>query len=676
MAADAGVAIDAGAPFDGGGTFPDGGWLVSASFTCPSASPVCGPFPAVTQTFASYRKDVSLSDSDYPEQGAAPVNGGRLHIAGVATASGIAERVRINGVLVDDLLLQAQIDWYHVWPREVVAGQPVWVAFHSRLASWDTAQTGTVSVESLSGTLFSATFPVTRTPMPLRYVTTAEDGGVMLVHVMNVDPAPQTISRVIVDGRDVTSATCMPRSTLAPGEHVLLRVPQCTPKQPGAPWTVVLDIAGRPSSVGVGRVVPEFFPIESWVTTSDCPFPGGNAANLTRHQAAGIDTHFTRFGTTCSSGLTGRSIATTSLAGQAGRLRLLITAEGSNDIASASDIATALPDTRFVAGFLTGDESDKDYLTTEGFPSPFPTPETKARLSRTMWRHYPQVPTYNGGLTHKKVGAFAGMADIHGMDFYIAACAPHVTTWGSRMLARGSYDYLNNARNNHAPLPTWLYAQGLSNVWNKTQPLTNNFIRVQPTATEIRYQALSVVAAGGKGLMWFQSNLADANALPDSWNAMAGSGRAIRGVRHWLREGDPAGLASVITPGTAMNPQPVIAAVRARDAIVVTVLSQNVTSEPTDPACAAIFVAPIPRFVFGTHTSEVSVRLPDDFRAADLFEVTTATTPSVVSGPPVTVSGRELRFPVTLDQTAPARIFVIAGDAAARQVAAAATLGP
>jgi len=31
-----------------------------------------------------------------------------------------------------------------------------------------------------------------------------------------------------------------------------------------------------------------------------------------------------------------------------------------------------------------------------------------------------------------------------GMDFYFAACAPHVTDWGTAPPIRGSYDYLLN----------------------------------------------------------------------------------------------------------------------------------------------------------------------------------------------------------------------------------------
>lgn len=47
-----------------------------------------------------------------------------------------------------------------------------------------------------------------------------------------------------------------------------------------------------------------------------------------------------------------------------------------------------------------------------------------------------------GGSRNRYTGTFAGSTDIKGQDFYIAACAPHVTEEFSRQLLRGSFDYL------------------------------------------------------------------------------------------------------------------------------------------------------------------------------------------------------------------------------------------
>jgi len=176
-----------------------------------------------------------------------------------------------------------------------------------------------------------------------------------------------------------------------------------------------------------------------------------------------------------------------------------------DDFLSHPSPETALSDTTGVAGFLTGDESDGE-IYEEGEPQP----EIKAGYARELWSMYPELPVYNGAKTNRNVGAFAGMTDVQGIDFYVAACAPHITNWGTHPPLRGPYDYLKNARNNHAPLPTWLYAQGLHPGWNKTSIITGDTIHVQPDPQEILVQALSVAAAGGKGLMWFQVNQEEA----------------------------------------------------------------------------------------------------------------------------------------------------------------------
>ncbi len=109
---------------------------------------------------------------------------------------------------------------------------------------------------------------------------------------------------------------------------------------------------------------------------------------------------------------------------------------------------------------------------------------------------------FQGGSRNRYTGIFAGSTDIKGLDFYIAACAPHCTEWGSKQLLRGSYDYLRNARNNHMPGPTWLYTQAFDDSWNSWDGRDR-----QPNAAELAVSLMSVVAAGAKGLMMFESEV-------------------------------------------------------------------------------------------------------------------------------------------------------------------------
>jgi hypothetical protein len=118
------------------------------------------------------------------------------------------------------------------------------------------------------------------------------------------------------------------------------------------------------------------------------------------------------------------------------------------------------------------------------------------------------------------------------------------------------------------PLPTWMYAQGLHPGWNKN---TLGTVHVQPDPQEIAIQAMSVVAAGGKGLMWFQSTMSEATYKPARWDAMAAASLTMRGVRSLLREGDPTGLAH--TTGEA-----IVEAIRARDALLVPIVSLKAKS--------------------------------------------------------------------------------------------------
>ena len=51
---------------------------------------------------------------------------------------------------------------------------------------------------------------------------------------------------------------------------------------------------------------------------------------------------------------------------------------------------------------------------------------------------------------------FCGCAP-QGMDFYVAACAPTIVTVIATLPIQGSYAYIKNARDNHAPLPAVTY---------------------------------------------------------------------------------------------------------------------------------------------------------------------------------------------------------------------------
>lgn len=647
-----------------------GDWLVPPATRCGAAGDPCAA-AAAPGVHVSYRKDQYFPSSRYAEDGTPPVDGGRFHVAAVAAVTGDVTAVRLNGALADDLLVEPTLEWWHVWPERVTAGEPVWLAFHSRDPAWDApGATGTFEIATTGGIAAAGTLTPAVAPVPLTYVTVDDDYRTLLVHLKNGDGVPHELTRLLVNGRDVTAAACIPAATLAPGATALWTVPLCEPTAPGAAWTVVAEFAGAPAAVGVGRVVRPFFPFESWPNTSECPFPTVGDEYFARHQAAGLDTAFFYVGGGSACGGYDPLRIINEVAPATPEFHLLV----ADDFLRLPDPGSALTDTSRVAGFMTGDESDGEiYDAATGEPNP----ARKAAEARTLWRLYPEVAVYNGAKTNKNVGTFAGMCDIQGIDFYVAACAPHITRWGTHPPIRAAYDYLANTRANHMPLPTWMYAQGLHQGWNKTALIGGETIHVQPDPQEILVQALSVAAAGGKGLMWFQVNQEEAEYRPARWAALAEANWLLRGVRPFLREGDVTGLArGDATPEDWADDPVIVDLVRARRALVVPIVNISVVRAPTDVLCGAAFLseATVPHWVLADVAPDVVLEIPDDFGVAELFEVAVdgdvfdpaarltrdADFPVLVDGRRVTLQG------VALSNERPVRLVVLAADEAVR----------
>ena len=91
----------------------------------------------------------------------------------------------------------------------------------------------------------------------------------------------------------------------------------------------------------------------------------------------------------------------------------------------------------------------------------------------------------------------------------------------------GAYDYLHTARENQKPSPTWLYSQGwCSDCWS---------VKDQNSG-EALVQLASVVAAGGKGLMLFQSDLKLQGS--ESWKTGSNFLNSVSLIKEFLRTSD------------------------------------------------------------------------------------------------------------------------------------------
>jgi hypothetical protein len=644
------ASVDAAPPADAGPAY-----LVLPVSGCQPAGDPCKLGTPVQTLFAGYRKDYYLPS--YVEQNPPPLYGGRFHIAGVSAATGKVTAVKIDGLDLEQHLEDSSIkheknlfEWFHVWPSTVTAGEPVWVAFHSRDPKWDAAKSGKVTVETVAGAALSGAFPVQKTKLPLTYVTTTEDRKQLLIHSKNEDSAPHVLKRILVNGRDVTQVACVPDKNVPAKTAVLWTVPLCKAAKPGEPWTVVVEYTSGETAVGVGRIIKPFFILEAWNNTTQCPFPGGNASNYKTFIDAGLDTTYIHYGVGSSCNVDLFKLIENVMP-QTGGIYTL-TSSGVGEIFKFTN-------TKAMAGFLTGDESDKNIYNTDQNEPSYGKPNAwhKAKKSKKLWAKYPGLPTYNGAMTNRHVGTFAGMADIQGIDYYIAACAPHITQVFTKFEITTSYDYLKNARDNHMPGPTWLYSQGLHKGWNTTHPILGHEIHVQPDPQELLIQGMSVVAAGGKGLMWFQIAEQEIKHSPARWDAISRLTWMVRGVRHLLREGDITGM--IASPkGTLVE------LVRAREALVVVVINTEVKTKVDDTCNALKYVseASVPHWIVADHKPDIAVPVPAEMGVLDLFEVRDRKahdlTPAQVS-----VSGRTVTLKaVPLTNSDPVRLFVLAAD--------------
>ncbi len=631
-----------GEPGDEGPEATD--WHLPALASCAPAGPACEAYPAGAFA-ATIRPDFFHPYETYPEDNLPdPSDGRRVQVAAVASAGGAVTRVEIRGRDVTplilpqagaidppppgvlDLLSQAGgFHWVHVWPLALQAGQPFFLAMHLHDAAVDGEATLPVRVTTDAGVAFEAEVPMARAAVRVTYVTTTEDFGTLLIHVRNDDALPRTLARLVVNGQDLTDAACVPLPVLAPGETALWTVPLCRPLHPGDPWTVVADFDGAPSTAAAGRVILPHYPIHAWVDEGDCPFPGANWQNYLAHREKGFDMPFLRgsFGKPGCNGATAREIVSKS-AHIPDQYYLLD---------EWADVA-GLDDTRLAR--LLGDEVDSDW---EAKP-------WKVSLdARRSWGASPRMTTYIGGARHRRTGAYAGLADVQGFDIYSAACAPTILDVVIPPL-RAPFDYCRAVRENQAPGPHWFYSQGIAG-WG------SEGARRDPDALELKVAAMSVAACGSKGLMYFMTQMERVDDVPATWDAMGEVNRVIRAVREFLREGDATGGAR------AGDPDVLLDAIRARDAIVVPVVNARVGEALDMVRC--LFEAD-PHWTVKDVTTDVAVDVPADFEVADLLEVVDGAVVPVTE--PAHAVGRTVTIPgVVLTNDRPYRVFVLARTA-------------
>lgn len=529
-----------------------------------------GPHPVfkVTATngsgggWSQSRKDKFLDGNVYDEPIEAPDDGNRIEIVLSAKVSGRIASVEIEGKSLETLHDRGDLHWYHIWPKEVSEGASFWIRFHSDENRFVQSGVKRLKIVMSDGNSFEKDARFGQSHEVLTYITTADDYKSLLIHGLNRSGKQLGLEALEFNGLR-TEAVIQP-NPVAPGGSFLWQVIFEEALEPGLAWTLAaLWQDGSYSSAG-GRVIAEHFPVHTWPKRSNCLVPEYNETWFLQHVAAGFDTFFTsRELESCGDG-------------DASEYQLSFKEKGAWMMASEFVDEGTISLEQGTISRLLGDEVDTNYGRGDGNKL-----MEYVKAAERTWEKEKGVASYIGGSRNRRIGLFSGIADIQGMDFYVSACAPHVTAFGKDVPLRGSFDYLENTRLNHAPHPTWLYAQGFSNFWN-LEVLGQELRSRQPNATEMVIHAGSVIAAGGKGIMWFQTvkeEIFRSLESESAWKAIGILNREIRALSPYLREGDPT---IAVTPSV---PNVIARAIRSRDAIVIPVLNINVLQGPTDIDC-------------------------------------------------------------------------------------------
>jgi hypothetical protein len=206
------------------------------------------------------------------------------------------------------------------------------------------------------------------------------------------------------------------------------------------------------------------------------------------------------------------------------------------------------------------------------------------------------------------------------------------------------------------PSPTWLYAQGFSHTWNATIPIVGKTVHRQPRADELKIQAMSAIAAGAKGLMWFQTELAEAkysSAQQAAWTALANFNRDVLALRFFLLESAPTGKVS------STNTNVFAETLLSPNALIVPVINFHTGDAPLDIWCAAQRDV---HWQVRAASTTLSVELRPGLNAKTVVEIQDGKI--LESTSKVVFEGGVVKIPgVELDSTMPVRLFVITGNA-------------
>lgn len=218
---------------------------------------------------------------------------------------------------------------------------------------------------------------------------------------------------------------------------------------------------------------------------------------------------------------------------------------------------------------------------------------------------------------------------------------------GTHPPLRAAFDMLLGVHENHLPHTSWFYTQGLHSGWNVN--IAGVTIYRQPSPAEYRVQVLSVLMAGGKGIMYCQTDQNLASKFPDTWAETASVNRDIRGIRPYLLEAD---IHRIVQEDGSF----IASVLRARSMMAAIAINLKTSSSPTELQC---LTGQNPHWVLADNAPDITVDVPPDFQVAEVVELRNGQFLAV----PYQVSGRSIVLPLfAMSQADAGRIVLLLAD--------------
>ncbi len=437
-------------------------------------------------------------------------------------------------------------DWVRAHTNAALGS--LWISFHTHDVDW-LGDSVDVQVRLSSGgeDLCAGSAPLisTDSALQLSHVAFRAGGGEAILHVHNGGDEERKLLSVALDGSVLRNASI----GVPAGGHVVVAAGVPRKKLAAEVWTAMVETDAGAAGFGGRADVNERFVAGVWPHSDDCPLPGGDDDNAARLKRLGANSVY------YDGGNWEDKCGPDPLATVVNRLAN-DTSEGAfhvlTDPTTASVVdagALQAVDALFI-GDEVDDKTDGDHF--------------RKQLGRAFaaLQVEPDTLTFQGSKTSRNVGSFAGIADIQSSDAYNAACAPTMLGVVFPLPVDYPYQYLRNARDNHAPGTFWGYWQLYSEAWS-----------YQPHADEIIMTLGQAVLAGSKGLMSFQSyaKYFDDKAI----GAIAPALRSVSAVGNVLREGDVGGVG--VTTSARRGEEVLVDVIRSPDQVVVAIVNVNAT---------------------------------------------------------------------------------------------------